>query len=235
MKSTVKIGIVNFITTIRFVGILLLAPIYFYYGGLALGIVNIFCFFTDFIDGFLARKWQASTFFGSLYDGISDKAFLVANLFILASITTWTWLLVIFEIAIMGVQWLKYQKNMNVQTNFIGKIKMWVAGFTIILSNFLIDIEKLTFLRPAVIDKVVHQSDARLVLFSLSFLFLAETITFISYLIELFVLQPQGNTQVHVNTKELPALKEMLFSHTFYEKYKGKSGLRLLCLKAKKI
>ncbi|MDE6285136.1 MAG: CDP-alcohol phosphatidyltransferase family protein [Bacilli bacterium] len=235
MNRMLKIGIVNFITTIRFVGILLLVPAFFCFGGFVLALINIFCFLTDFLDGFLARKWHASTFFGSLYDGLSDKFFLVANLFILVMITPWVWFLVGFEVAILGVQWIKYHYNMNVQTNFIGKIKMWVAGFTIVLSNFLIDIEKLSFLSPALIEKVAAVSEARLVLLVLLPLFFAEVITLISYLKELRYLKLKINDfAMSDEIDNLPTFKEMLFSHAFYEKHKNESGLRLLQLRAKK-
>ena len=64
---------VNTITSIRLLGALLLPLIYFKYG-ILISTINILCLFlTDAIDGFLARKFNSSTFLGSLLDVTSDK------------------------------------------------------------------------------------------------------------------------------------------------------------------
>ena len=71
---------VNLLTTIRIIGVFMIVPIFFKYGGIYAALVSIACYLTDSIDGFLARNLNASTFFGSLFDALSDKAFLVINL-----------------------------------------------------------------------------------------------------------------------------------------------------------
>ena len=86
MKNKKNIILVNAITSLRVLGIFFLFPIYLSYGALGLALTNIFCFLTDFIDGKMARKLDASTFFGSFFDGFSDKAFVAMNFLILATI-----------------------------------------------------------------------------------------------------------------------------------------------------
>ena len=50
-------------------------PIFASCGALATGLAAMGFFLTDFIDGFLARKLHVQSFFGSLLDALSDKAF----------------------------------------------------------------------------------------------------------------------------------------------------------------
>lgn len=87
MNKWAKFGITNFFTALRAVGIICLIPVFKIYGGVATALLSSCCFATDFIDGILARKLKSSTFFGSLFDGISDKAFLIVNMLLLMSIT----------------------------------------------------------------------------------------------------------------------------------------------------
>ena len=175
----VKFIITNFITLLRVVGIFALIPVYKTYGGLATFILSSLCFFTDFIDGFLARTWKTSTFFGSLFDALSDKAFLVINMLLLMSISPYALILVIFELLIALIQSIKYNVGMNIKSNIFGKIKMWVAGLIISLWYLLTDY------------KVIHHFNLNnlnnktfLIIFIP--LFIIEVITIISYIIEYF-------------------------------------------------
>lgn len=209
MKNKLKILAVNLVTTIRMVGIFALAPIYLLYGGAALGLTNISCFLTDFIDGKMARKLNASTFFGSLYDGLADKAFLAANFAIICSITPIALIPVGLELGIMGVQYAKYKKNLNVQSNIIGKAKMWVAGVAMTLSNFLIDVESLQFLGHNIISKISSVSNSSLVGTTLIPVIMAEVATLISYIMECFKQEKVKENKDHqVNDQSLDMPQE---------------------------
>ena len=69
MKNIFAIMVVNMLTTVRIIGVICLLPIFLNYGGVAAALLSVGCYFTDFIDGLIARKFHASTFFGSTYDG----------------------------------------------------------------------------------------------------------------------------------------------------------------------
>ena len=74
---------VNLLTMLRIIGVFMMIPVYFNYGGLYAAILSICCYLTDCIDGFLARKFHVATFFGSMFDGVADKLFSCSNLIIL--------------------------------------------------------------------------------------------------------------------------------------------------------
>ena len=138
-KKWLNFIITNFITLLRVVGIFALIPVYKKYGGFTTFLLSSLCFLTDFIDGFLARNLNASTFFGSLFDALSDKAFLVINLLLLMSISPYAIILIIFELTIALIQSIKYNIGMNIKSNIFGKIKMWVAGLIISVWYLLTD------------------------------------------------------------------------------------------------
>ena len=64
---------VNIITTLRGIGGILLVPIFTIYGSIPAAIWFISFMATDWIDGYLARKYEVSTFFGALLDGMFDN------------------------------------------------------------------------------------------------------------------------------------------------------------------
>lgn len=188
-------------------------------------------FLTDFIDGFLARNLNASTFFGSLFDALSDKAFLVINLLLLMSISPYAIILIIFELTIALIQSIKYNIGMNIKSNIFGKIKMWVAGLIISLWYLLTDY------------KVIHHFNLNnlnnktfLIIFIP--LFIIEVITIISYIIEYFSDKNKLDKKVIAKRKkeEEKLYKEiknvsfwdLMFEHDYYEKYKDYGNLKLL-------
>ena len=118
-KKWLNFIITNFITLLRVVGIFALIPVYKKYGGFTTFLLSSLCFLTDFIDGFLARNLNASTFFGSLFDALSDKAFLVINLLLLMSISPYAIILIIFELTIALIQSIKYNIGMNIKSNIL--------------------------------------------------------------------------------------------------------------------
>ena len=136
MRKLIAILLVNLLTTLRIVGVFLLVPIYHRYGGVSAAKLSIGCYFTDLLDGVIARKCKVSTFFGSCYDGVADKAFTCANLLVLFTITKWAIVPILFEIAIIGIQTIKYQQNENVQSSKAGKLKTSVASSIFLVLKF---------------------------------------------------------------------------------------------------
>ena len=123
MLNFLAILIVNILTTLRVVGVFALLPVFLNFGGAYTAVLAAGCYFTDCLDGIIARKCHASTFFGSMYDVVADKMFTVANLLVLVSITRYAIIPIIFEIAIIIVQSIKFNKNVNVKSTKIGKLK----------------------------------------------------------------------------------------------------------------
>ncbi len=101
---------VNLLTMVRIIGVFMMIPVYFNYGGLYAAILSICCYLTDCIDGFLARKFHVATFFGSMFDGVADKLFSCSNLIILFKVTKYSIASIIFELAVVLIQFIKFQK-----------------------------------------------------------------------------------------------------------------------------
>lgn len=257
MNKWLKFGITNFFTALRVAGIICLIPVFKLYGGAATAILSAGCFATDFIDGTLARKLKSSTFFGSLFDGISDKAFLIVNMLLLISITPLAIVPIIAELGIAGIQSLKYQNNMNVQSNIWGKIKMWVAGITLTLAYLLVDPTFINYLGADIASKIAELGNIKVFGAALSPLVLSELLTLGSYTKELLDGKKEENLTEKVkeekenieNVKEEKQedknvelekylenmeLKDMLFDHDFYEKFKDEGNLKLIRSFAKK-
>ena len=240
MNKWLKFGITNFFTALRVAGIICLIPVFKLYGGFATALLSAGCFATDFIDGVLARKLKSSTFFGSLFDGISDKTFLIVNMLLLMSITPLAIIPIIAELGIAGVQSLKYQNNMNVKSNTFGKIKMWVAGITITLAYFLVDPTFINYLGVDIASKIASLGHIKLFGAVLSPLVLSELLTLGSYIKELrdgkdskVVLEEEKikheeKLEELEETLENMDLKDMLFDHEFYEKFKDEGNLKLV-------
>ena len=184
MKKWLKFGITNFFTALRAAGIICLIPVFKLYGGMAAALLSAGCFATDFVDGMLARKLKSSTFFGSLFDGISDKAFLIINMLLLMSITPLAIVPIILELGIAGVQSLKYERNLNVQSNIFGKVKMWVAGLTITIAYLLADPTFINYLGSNLATKIAEFGDLKVFGITLAPLVLSELLTLGSYLKE---------------------------------------------------
>jgi phosphatidylglycerophosphate synthase len=230
--------ITNFVTLLRVIGIFALIPVFKIYGGFATFMLSASCFLTDCIDGLMARELKSSTFFGSLFDALSDKAFLVVNMILLMSISPLAIVPVFFELGIAYVQSVKYNKGMNIKSNMFGKVKMWIAGIIISMSYLLVDKEFLNYLGS---NLAINMNDLNEIkLFSVLFmpLVLSEILTLGSYIKEYFD-ENKKMTPEFKNTKEEEekkieeeisnvSFKEIMFEHEYYEKYKDYGNLKLV-------
>lgn len=236
--------ITNFVTFLRVIGIFALIPVFKIYGGFATFMLSASCFLTDCIDGLMARELKSSTFFGSLFDALSDKAFLVVNMILLMSISPLAIVPVFFELGIAYVQSVKYNKGMNIKSNMFGKVKMWIAGIIISMSYLLVDKEFLNYLGS---NLAINMNDLNEIkLFSVLFmpLVLSEILTLGSYIKEYFD-ENKKMTPEFKNTKEEEekkieeeisnvSFKEIMFEHEYYEKYKDYGNLKLVRTLSKK-
>ena len=208
MEKWLKFGITNFFTALRAAGIFCMIPVFKAYGGLATALLSVGCFITDFIDGKLARGLKSSTFFGSLFDGISDKAFLIVNFILLLSITPLAIIPILAELGIAGVQSLKYESNLNVQSNIIGKVKMWVAGITMGAVYLLVDPTFLNYLGADLATKISSMDKNALFGAVLTPLVLNEIATLGSYIKEFVDGQKEQEKEIPEESKEEKSEKE---------------------------
>ena len=74
---------VNILTTLRLIFSLILPIFWFNVPNTILILSIILIFLTDFVDGFLARKFKVQTLYGSLLDVVADKALSVILMFLL--------------------------------------------------------------------------------------------------------------------------------------------------------
>lgn len=226
-KSALRnIIIVNMITGIRALGAILLIPIYLFYGYFWTGIAVLFFFSTDWIDGLLARKWQCSTIFGAIFDGMSDKLFALVALILLSLKNIFFILPIIMEIIILFVGYNSAFKGNNVASSFIGKVKTVILGLTLIFSFILIN----------------NQNNLFLVNLLLLILVIFELLTIYNYVQkdlkytkenDLYNNKMQGNKNIIAQIKARKMLlnelvnslnnknkKSLLFDHQYYLKYR---------------
>ena len=243
-KKKFNFLITNFVTLLRVIGIFALIPVYKIYGGFTTFMLSASCFLTDCIDGLMAPELKTSTFFGSLFDALSDKAFLVINMILLMKISPLAIIPIIFELGIAYVQSVKYNKGMNIKSNMFGKVKMWVAGIVISLSYLLVDKTFLNYLGTSLAIKMNELNEIKL--FSVLFipLVLSEILTLSSYVKEYFD-ENKKMTPEFIKTKEEEekkveeeisnvSFKKIMFEHEYYEKYKDYGNLKLVRTLSKK-
>lgn len=242
-KKRLAFYLTNLVTLLRVVGIFALIPVYKIYGGVATFLLSAGCFLTDCVDGLMARNLKTSTFFGSLFDALSDKAFLVINMILLMSISPLAIVPILFELGIAYIQSVKYNLGMNIQSNKFGKFKMWVAGIVISLSYLLVDKSFISYLGSNLAVKLNKYSEVEI--FSVLFLplVLSEMVTLTSYIMEYFTDKEKLTEDVVEKKKEEEkaveeemreiTLSDLMFEHEYYEKYKDYGNLKLVRTLAK--
>lgn len=229
-----KLVIINMLTLIRVIGTIILIPIYQNYGGMYVGILALICYLTDSIDGILARKWKASTFFGALFDGVADKLFTIVNFIVLYLITPYALIPILFELAIIFIQFLKFALKLNVKSNIIGKLKVWILAMCVVLTFLASDVNSLTFLTSGIREYILGIPSDTLYFWLLFPSIIMEGLTFISYVIELFA--PNKIKVLREEQKELkmPKLngsvwenfKYIWLNPKFYEEHKNDTNLK---------
>lgn len=132
----------NKITVFR----LFLIPVFVYFffigevGYLISAIIFIIASFTDFLDGYLARKYNETTNFGAFLDPIADKVLVFAALILLAEsgiIPSWTVILIIGrETLINGFRLIAIEKGVVISASYLGKFKTVSQMLSLVLLLF---------------------------------------------------------------------------------------------------
>ncbi|MDC8920125.1 CDP-diacylglycerol--glycerol-3-phosphate 3-phosphatidyltransferase [Metamycoplasma hyosynoviae] len=97
----------------------------------------ILAMFTDWIDGYYARKTKTISVFGKIFDPIADKVatslMLVFLIMMNYSFLVVIILFIIRDVIVDGARMYAVKKNIKVQANFLGKAKTFLMSFSIIL------------------------------------------------------------------------------------------------------
>ncbi|NMA51027.1 MAG: hypothetical protein GX951_04175 [Mollicutes bacterium] len=227
---------VNLLTALRIIGAIFLVPLYLKKGALAAASLSMICYFTDFLDGIIARKAKVSTFFGSVFDGTADKLFTVANLILLVTMTKYAVFPILCELAIFIIQTIRYSKNANVKSSKTGKFKTIVISMTVILIYLVIDIKKITFLNANFINYVTSLDQVKLLGTIFMPLYIFEILTLASYLVRFRsdkeVIQ-ESYSDIDIKLKKPKSFKDKFYNfrllwlnNDIYEKYKDSAGLK---------
>jgi CDP-diacylglycerol--glycerol-3-phosphate 3-phosphatidyltransferase len=93
---------------------------------------------TDFLDGYLARKWEQTSTIGAFLDTVADKLLVTGALLSLVAVDrVWAWAAFIIigrEIAVMGLRSLAALGGDKVPPSFFGKSKATVQFVAITLA-----------------------------------------------------------------------------------------------------
>lgn len=140
--KVMKMNLANKLTMIR----LLMVPVFIILFNIY-GIKNAipaFVFaltaFTDFLDGYVARKYNMTTTFGKFMDPLIDKVLTQAGYIVLTAaglIPAWTVVVIIFrELLITGLRTLAASNNVTIAASIYGKIKT-ITQFLAIIAYLL--------------------------------------------------------------------------------------------------
>ena len=128
--------LVNLITFIRSLGTIAIIPVFLQCGSFVTALTAAGFLVTDFIDGFLARRLKVQTFFGSLLDALSDKAFGIICLLLLSTLNPIFLAIIGLELGIFAINYKSGQDGKNVKTSGAGRAKTLLLAGTIVGSFF---------------------------------------------------------------------------------------------------
>ena len=105
---------------------------------IAAGIVFILASFTDFLDGFIARKYKLVTDFGKFIDPVADKLLVLVTLIMMLHCKLMeAWIIVVVlarELAVDGLRMVAVNQGKVIAASKLGKIKTTCQMILIIVS-----------------------------------------------------------------------------------------------------
>lgn len=115
------------------------------------GLLIIVSGFTDFLDGFLARKFKWNTRLGELLDPLADKltqtAISISFIFIVKEYSAYFWIFLIKDFLMLLASYYAYKKKLHISSaKWFGKL----ATFMFYISMILI------VLIPSMPDLIIH-------------------------------------------------------------------------------
>lgn len=235
---------VNMITALRGIGGILLVPIFSIYGSIPAAVWFISFMATDWIDGYLARKYEVSSFFGALLDGMFDKLFGIISFLLLASISPSYMIPLLFEAGILGYGLYSASKGNNVKSTITGKAKMWFLAVSVLLGLLNTDLLTLENLLQTInLNSVPLDNLVRLEQVAKDSLIGMEALSLSSYVIKDKIEDKNNKEKTPLKVKDIKEViftkdkdiqKEIeyrLFDTKYYEENKDKPLSLLLTLK----
>lgn len=235
---------VNMITALRGIGGILLVPIFSIYGSIPAAVWFISFMATDWIDGYLARKYEVSSFFGALLDGMFDKLFGIISFLLLASISPSYMIPLLFEAGILGYGLYSASKGNNVKSTIIGKAKMWFLAVSVLLGLLNTDLLTLENLLQTInLNSVPLDNLVRLEQVSKDSLIGMEALSLSSYVIKDKIEDKTNKEKTPLKVKDIKEaiftkdkdiqkdIEYRLFDTKYYEENKDKPLSLLLTLK----
>lgn len=129
-KDIAKI-VVNSLTLSRIAGTICLPFVFTMCSAFSFILFISAILFTDFLDGFIARKYDVCTIFGSIADMTADKIFGISLLFSITTFYKIMFIPLILEILIATVNINNVKNGGLAKSSQIGRIKMWIMGLSI--------------------------------------------------------------------------------------------------------
>ena len=126
--------IVNLLTTFRCLFVFYLAFLFGKISNILFLFIAALLFFTDFIDGFLARKYKVQTNYGATMDTIADKMLTIVLIIIILNKVKYLYLVLLNEIIISLINIYANIQHKQTKSSYIGKIKMWILSIALLLS-----------------------------------------------------------------------------------------------------
>lgn len=201
---------VNMITALRGIGGILLVPIFSIYGSIPAAVWFISFMATDWIDGYLARKYEVSSFFGALLDGMFDKLFGIISFLLLASISPSYMIPLLFEAGILGYGLYSASKGNNVKSTITGKAKMWFLAVSVLLGLLNTDLLTLENLLQTInLNSVPLDNLVRLEQVAKDSLIGMEALSLSSYVIKDKIEDKNNKEKTPLKVKDI---KEVIFT-----------------------
>ncbi|AJG40891.1 CDP-diacylglycerol--glycerol-3-phosphate 3-phosphatidyltransferase [Thermotoga sp. RQ7] len=146
-------NLANFFSILR--AVLTIPVVWFYMEGwYALAFfVFLFAAFTDYLDGFFARRRNQITDFGKVFDQVADKILVISTAVSMMDILPIWYVLTVFarDTFVNGLRILAASRGNVVPARWTGKMKT-VSQFVVLIGVFLL---KLGFLEPPILQSLV--------------------------------------------------------------------------------
>lgn len=215
---------------IRLIGAFILPFIYFKHGVNYASIYIIILFLSDAIDGFLARLLNASTFFGSSLDALSDKLLNAVSFIILGIEYNILLAPLAIEVAIMYTSYSTYRYGGNVKSSVTGKIKTIVLDIAVIFIFLLLSLTNFNITYSFLL-KIMDYTN--IIIYVLSFIIImAGLIALVNYIgINKEARLNPNCMNIKYKNKKRKIFKQIIkefFDIDYYKKYKNESIMKQL-------